>query len=203
MISSRGTVLNENGGDAAPVTPRLEQVRADEVVPVPSARPSADEVEALYVEHRPLLMYVAARKFRIPQEDAEGVIQEVFLSFLQTGTKIDNVRAWLVAAVCNASRYYLRAGRRTESLPEDVNNQSDPRTDGLADRFATQMTLRQALQYLQPKCRQILWLHYFEGRTASDVAREVDTTHRYAEKMIHNCLKRMREIYMTITAVAT
>lgn len=174
------------------------------VTTAPASSPSstaADDVEALYIEHRNLLLYVACRKFRIPDSDAENLIQEVFLSFLQTGTKIDNVRAWLVAAMCNASRHYWRAQGRTESLPDDFNDHSDPGSHGLADQFAMKMTVRQAIEYLQPRCRETLWLHYFEGRSAGDVARELETTSRYAEKLIHNCLKRVREIYMSITAV--
>jgi DNA-directed RNA polymerase specialized sigma24 family protein len=64
-----------------------------------------------------------------------------------------------------------------------------------------EMTIQQALGYLQPRCRETLRLHYFEGRSAGEVAREMETTTRYAEKLIHNCLKRVREIYMSITAV--
>jgi len=37
--------------------------------------------------------------------------------------------------------------------------------------------------------------------SSNDVAISLDTTSRYAEKLIHNCLKRVREIYMNITAV--
>jgi RNA polymerase sigma factor (sigma-70 family) len=170
--------------------------------PVSPSSSAADDVETLYIEHRSLLLYVACRKFRIPDSDAENLIQEVFLSFLQTGTKIDNVRAWLVAAMCNASRHYWRAQGRTESLPDDFNDHSDPGSHGLADQFAMKMTVRQAIEYLQPRCRETLWLHYFEGRSAGDVARELETTNRYAEKLIHNCLKRVREIYMSITAVS-
>lgn len=161
----------------------------------------ADDVEVLYVQHRSLLLYVACRKFRVPETDAENLIQEVFLSYLQTGTTIDKPRAWLVAAMCNASRHYWRASGRTESLPEDFNEQSDPHSHSLAEEFTMRMTIRQVLKYLQPRCRETLWLHYFEGRSAGDVARELATTHRYAEKLIHNCLKRAREIYKTITAV--
>jgi RNA polymerase sigma-70 factor (ECF subfamily) len=128
-------------------------------------------------------------------------LQEVFVSFLQTGTKIENVRAWLVAAICNASRHYWRTQGRAEQLPEDFVEQSDPGSQALPERFALEMTVRQALQYLQPRCRETLWLHYFEGRSAADVARELETTTRYAEKLIHNCLKRVREIYLNITAV--
>lgn len=164
--------------------------------------PAADRAEALYLEHRTLLLFVACRKFRVPDCDAENLIQEVFLSYLQSGTRIENVRAWLVAAVCNASRHYWRTQGRTDQLPEDFHESSDPGSHGLADKFAMQITIRQALQYLQPKCRETLWLHYFEGRSASDVGRELDTTTRYAEKLIHNCLKRVREIYMTITGTS-
>ena len=86
-------------------------------------------------------------------------------------------------------------------MPDDIDDQSDPLTHGLADKFAVMMTLQKALKYLQPRCRETLYLHYLEGRSAADVARELDTTHRYAEKLIHNCLKRVREIYFSITAV--
>ena len=197
----KASVLEQDASDVAPAAPRA---RSEKPQPRPEPAPpsaAADDVETLYVQHRSLLLYVACRKFRIPDSDAENLIQEVFLSFLQTGTKIENIRAWLVAAMCNASRHYWRAQGRTESLPDDFSDHSDPGSHGLADQFATNMTVRQALDYLQPRCRETLWLHYFEGRSAGDVARELETTNRYAEKLIHNCLKRVREIYMNITAV--
>lgn len=162
---------------------------------------TSDEVESLYVEHRTLLLYVACRKFRVNESDAENLIQEVFLSFLQTCTKIENVRAWLVAAMCNASRHHWRSMGRTEPLPDDYDNQSDPGSQGLADRFAMEMTVQKVLGYMQPRCRETLRLHYFEGRSAGDVAKELETTNRYAEKLIHNCLRRAREIYNSITMV--
>ncbi len=202
-------MLEPDASDAVNASPRgrkeaKSQPRSEAPAPVtPPAPPSpaADDVEKLYLDHRTLLLYVACRKFRIPDSDAENLIQEVFLSYLQTGTKIENIRAWLVAAMCNASRHYWRAQGRVESLPDNFNDQSDPGTHGLADQFAMKMTVRQALDYLQPRCRETLWLHYFEGRSAADVARELETTNRYAEKLIHNCLKRVREIYLSITAV--
>jgi len=194
--------------DASDVTPAASRTRSEsksqsrpEPATAPQQSPAADDVELLYNEHRSLLLYVACRKFRIPDSDAENLIQEVFLSYLQTGTKIENIRAWLVAAMCNASRHYWRAQGRTESLPENFDDHSDPLSHGLAEQYMMKMTVRQALDYLQPRCRETLWLHYFEGRSAGDVARELETTNRYAEKLIHNCLKRVREIYLNITSV--
>ncbi len=170
-------------------------------VPPPLEVPAEVDIGVMYVDYRMLLLSVACRKFRIPECEAENLIQEVFLSYLQAGTRIENAKAWLVAAMCNASRHYWRAQGRTESLPDDYGERCDPSSNGVADRVAQELTLHQALDYLQPRCRQTLYLHYFEGRSAGDVAREMETTNRYAEKLIHNCLKRVREIYLSITAV--
>lgn len=198
-------MLEENAREVPSAAPlprggkKSEPRRARKGVRSPST--AADEVAACYVEHRKLLLYVASRKFRVPECDAENLIQEVFLSFMQAGTKIENVRAWLVAAVCNASRHYWRSQNRTEPLPEDFNDHTDPGTLGLAEQFALRMTVQQAVGYLPDRCRETLRLHYFEGRSAVDLARELSTTTRYAEKLIHNCLSRVRKIYMDITAV--
>src|ERR1041385_1422913 len=185
-------------GSSASPTPRRD---AKAVKPVEPHLLSADEVEALYLEHRTLLLFIASRKFHIGDGEAENLIQEVFLSFLQTCTRIDNVRAWLVAAMCNASRHYWRAQGRTESLPDDYANACDPKTWGTADEHAMRLTMSKVVGYMQPKCRDTLRLHYFEGRSAIDIAKELETTPRYAEKLIHNCLRRAREIYTNITAV--
>jgi len=167
----------------------------------PPEPPEPPDIGDLYIRHRPLLLHIACRKFRVGETEAESLLQEVFLSFMTTTTKVENIKAWLVAAMCNASRHYWRGQGKTESLPENFEDQCDPKTTSIADQVAIEITLRQALDYLQPRCRDTLFLHYFEGRSAVDVAKELETTSRYAEKLIHNCLKRVREIYFSITAV--
>ena len=189
----------EASESAGQKTPRRAEPKASRAVEPHLLSP--DEVEALYIEHRTLLLFIACRKFRIADGEAENLIQEVFLSFLQTCTRIDNVRAWLVAAMCNASRHYWRAQGRTESLPDDYANACDPKTTSTADEHAMRLTMSKVLGYMQPKCRDTLRLHYFDGRSANDIAKELETTPRYAEKLIHTCLRRAREIYNNITVV--
>lgn len=184
----------------APSTIPAAELDARITPPVPGEL-QPEDIGELYVRHRPLLLHVGCRKFRIPESDAESLIQEVFLSFMTTTTRVENVRSWLVAAMCNASRHYWRGQGRTEGLPEDFAEHTDPLTSGIAEKLSMIITMQQALEYLQPRCRETLYLHYYEGRSANDVAISLDTTSRYAEKLIHNCLKRVREIYLSITAV--
>src|SRR5260370_23092290 len=113
---------------AMPPPPSPEEAMPPETLPVGPA----EDVETLYRTTRNLLFWVACRKFRIKEEEAESLIQEVFLSFLQSATKIDNSRAWLVAAMCNASRHYWRAMGRTHPLPECFGRGTDPKPLGLA-----------------------------------------------------------------------
>lgn len=181
----------------APATPVGEEAP----LALPVLEPPQEDIGELYVRHRTLLMHIGSRKFRIAESEAEALIQEVFLSFMTTTTKISNVRSWLVAAMCNASRHYWRVQGRTESLPENFDDHTDPISDDIAEEIARVITMQQALDYLQPRCRDTLYLHYYQGLSANEVARAQDTTSRYAEKLIHNCLKRVREIYFSITAV--
>src|SRR6266851_4368420 len=110
------------------------------------------DVGMLYEQYRDLLMHVACRKFRVPDPDAENLMQEVFLAYMQTEARVENTKAWLVAAMCNASRHYWRTQARTESLPDDIHDHSDPVSHGLADRMAMQLTVRHVLAYLRPQC---------------------------------------------------
>jgi len=160
-----------------------------------------DPTEAIYREHYQLLLNVACRKFRVPEGDAEALIQEIFVSYLSVGAGIRAVRPCLVAAGSTPSRHYWRLHGRTESLPENFGERSDPLSHGLAETVALRLTMHQTLGYLHEKCRETLRLHYFEGCSATEVARQLDTTSRYAEKLIHNCLKRAYEIYRNLTAV--
>lgn len=161
----------------------------------------AQATEDVYREHFDLLHYIACHKFKIPDGDADNLIQEVFLAYLSTVNEVRDVRPWLVGATCNASRHYWRVRGRSEPLPEDILEQGDPGSHGLAETFAMRLTIRQTLNRLHEKCRETLRLRYFEGCSAAEVAKELDTTNRYAEKLIHNCLKRAHEIYLILTEV--
>ena len=69
---------------AADVTPPEVLLTPEALAAEPVKEP--EDVGELYVQHRTLLLFIACRKFRIPENDAESLIQDVFLSFIQTGT---------------------------------------------------------------------------------------------------------------------
>ena len=80
---------------------------------------SAD-VGILYEQYRDLLLHVACRKFRVPDSDAENLMQEVFLAYMQTEARVENTKAWLVAAMCIPANTRLRSGQLIRS-PSRLN----------------------------------------------------------------------------------
>lgn len=154
-----------------------------------------DAVESAYRDYAFMLRSVAMNKFRIPNEEVDSVVQEVFLSYIVHVDSVEDVRSWLFGAICNASRVYWRKNPRTEEIPPGV----EPFTNDAEHMLATRITVRQTLARLQKRCRETLQLHYVEGQSAREVAEAFSTTRRYAEKLIHKCLKRAHEIYVTLT----
>ena len=143
-----------------------EATQPDQVTSAVTTGASHD-VGALYEEYRDLLLFIACRKFRIGEGDAENLIQEVFLAYMQNEAQVENTRSWLVASMCNASRAYWRTQARTEALPDDIDDQSDPMTHA-TPVVGTILGERQAIFFTQkglvsvvPKTGKVLWRYAF------------------------------------------
>lgn len=154
--------------------------------PALQSMPSPTAFSAVYEEHFSFLCDVARYRFNVPEDEAEDVVQEVFLSFLLVRDTVREARAWLIGGVCNASRRYwmLRGGGREENLPQHA---AAPQQ---VEKLMQEISVRQVVGRLHPKCRRTLRLHYWDGATAREVATRLDTTNRYAEKLIHKCLRQ-------------
>jgi RNA polymerase sigma factor (sigma-70 family) len=139
---------------------------------------------------------VARQKFDVPDSDCESLVQEALCSYLTTSGPIENPRAWLVGAVCNASRHYWRDRIRRNKIEGtriddflDVSHEMD------IERLERAIFIRELLDGLRPGAREVLRLHYFEGRTATEVATALGTSVRYAEKRIFKALQEARRKY--------
>lgn len=147
-----------------------------------------------YHANAALLLRIAEGKFRVPHEDAEALLHDVFATYLMHHASVQNPRSWLVAAICNASRGYWRSRREHDELQDEHSTESGSDSDG----FFRQLLVRQAVGSLRDKCKETLRLHYWEGRTAIELAEAFGTTRRYAEKLIHKCLKYTRDLVVAL-----
>lgn len=145
-----------------------------------------DPVEAVYDAYREFLVVLVCRKFRVPEDDALGLVHEVFLSFLRCRRDIENQRAWLIAAACNAARGYWRQ-RRSDEEPATALE-----SVGYAGDAEVLVRVAEVLRRLPERTRRVLELHYLEGHSTREIAEILNTTPGYAEKLVHESLVRAR-----------
>jgi hypothetical protein len=68
----------------------------------------ASEFESIYSSYAPLLRRIAMFKFGVPRADADPLVHDVFATYLANPTNVRDLHPYLIGAICNASRQYLR-----------------------------------------------------------------------------------------------
>ena len=94
--------------------------------------------------------------------DAEDVTQETFLRLLQCRKAFrdtEHLKAWLIRVTINLCKNHLRDTRR-EIPAEDVPAPLHAETDSVLD----------AVRALPENERNAVYLHYYEGYTAAEIA---------------------------------
>ena len=123
--------------------------------------------------YRPLVMF--ALKFLERQDEAEDVVQEVFLAFIEKKVlrnKSVVVRSYLFAAVYNACMNLLKHKKWVESRMEDFPTDEVSEENYLRERIESEVLeeVFAAIELLPEECKRVFKLSYVEGMEVSKVA---------------------------------
>src|SRR6266496_788227 len=106
-----------------------------------------DDFGAIYEQNYDLLVRTAIKHYHISELDAEALAHEVFLSYFLKAHDVINLRAWLVSAVCNAAKAFLRRRARHVPLPEEESLEfPDPSLARVYDALPAQLAGREAFE---------------------------------------------------------
>jgi len=161
-----------------------------------AALAAADEV---YTAHAPLLRKIAAYKFKIPREDVDGLVHDVFAAYFANAPQVRDRRAYLVGTICNASRYYWRrrdAEREIFCPPLECPAAVD---EEIADAVSRKLLLARMLSRLREQCRDLLKRYYIDGESSEAIAASRQTSRDYVLVLLHNCRKQARAVYRSMT----
>ena len=156
-----------------------------------------DAFGAIYEQNHDLLVRTAIKRYHISELDAEALAHEVFLAYFLKAHEVINMRAWLVSAVCNAAKAFLRKRARFVALPEESVEIPDPHLARVGDALPDQLAGREAFECVTARCQIALRLRYLEGYSVPEVAVELNTSQKYAQKLISRCLQQARRRYRT------
>jgi RNA polymerase sigma factor (sigma-70 family) len=160
-------------------------------------------VETDYLRWATSLREIAEKKFHVPPQDAEALVNDVFIAYLLRVEHVRNPEKWLIGAVCHASRGYWRREVRTEPLPRDFVEQPDPATLNAEDRLVSKLTVALALSHLPERCGRVLRMYYLDGYSHAELGKELGTTPGYAAQILHDCRQRLRKIYRRLARERT
>ena len=153
------------------------------------------DFDALYDEHFHLLVGIAIDRFHIEEGEAKTLAHEVFLALFLKAEKVRDVRSWLVGAIFNASKQYLRRRSHDVALPPEILNEPDPKLIHISDVLPDQIAAREAFACLSARCQLALRLRYLEGYSIPEIAVELRTTPRYAQNLVTRCLRQAHVRY--------
>ncbi len=164
----------------------LEATAAREQVPIPMATPQnapLGDLEKIFREHH-ALVYRAAYRITGNTEDAEDVLQTVFLRLVRRedeAAAVGSVKAYLQRAAVNAALDLMRSRQRARSMPlEDVEpilpEDSSPSPDRLHHSAELRDWLRHTVARLSPMAAQVFALRFFEGKENPEIAEILGTS---------------------------
>lgn len=146
----------------------------------------SDEVLKECVEKYADIVFRVSYQHVCNRQDAEDVVQEVFLSLVERlrvcpFNDEEHLKAWLLRVAINKSINVAKhnARRRTERIIDNKMSGRDGAYDELDDE----------LKKLPADDRQIIYLHYYEGYAAKEIAQFMGLR----ENTVHKRLSRARE----------
>jgi RNA polymerase sigma factor (sigma-70 family) len=126
------------------------------------------DFEALHQGLKKLLHSVPRKRYGLTNEEAEEVVQQAWLLFLENREVIRKVRPWLMGTVANLCKHRIGLiSRRRETFVEDQDLTQIPCTRGQND---TEIALAQAMAVLDETSRDLCHLIAVEGYAYDEVS---------------------------------
>lgn len=164
---------------------------------------SGDEeaLASLYDHYRSILFSVIVRII-ISREEAEDVLQEVFLQVWNKARDFDESRGkpftWLVTLARSRAIDRLRSlGARARAAQEAQRETVEAVSDAEIDTIHSEKRKRveRALAELPEEQRRVLLMAYFEGCSQSEIAERLNTPLGTVKTRMRSGMIRLRELF--------
>ena len=150
--------------------------------------------EETYLEHAPLLRKIAIRRFGIARGDAETLVHDVFATYLTHAASVRATTPYLVGAICNASRQYLRRAHIETTLFCGEDPCAATPGDSLMEEVHRKLILSRVLARIGSRCRDLFHRYYMQGETSRQIADAFDTTPGTILVFLHQCRRRAKAV---------
>lgn len=155
--------------------------------------------EEAYVRFAPRLRKVAIAKFGIAPDDAEGLVQDVFATFLMHMASVEQVERYLIGGICNAARKHLQRAGAADALFCGDDPCQATIGDVLLRQIERKELLSKVLARVGSRCRELLCRYFVRGESAAAIAGTLESTPGSVAVSLHKCRRRAVDAYRAIT----
>jgi RNA polymerase sigma-70 factor (ECF subfamily) len=170
----------------------------NDAISIPDSTLRCTPLSALYRDHFGAVRGYLARQLGCAEAGREAA-QDVFLRLLlrPQATPIENPRSFLLTVARNLAIDMLRADRvrpLLEPIEDHENFLLDPVSDParIAEARQRLRALADGIDKLPPRCRDVFFLHRFEGLTHKEIAGKLGITAKNVEAHLARAMLHLR-----------
>ena len=164
----------------------------DHSAPEASAPESWKQQEDLLARMRPRMLRIL-RHHRVPEEDAEDVLQDVCVLLVYRWHEVRSPENWLIGATKNRCIMYWRQRRKSMARFTDVSvldHAAEPPPQKTAELY---LDINHALAKLPERYRTLLELRYGLGYEPREVAEALGYSRLSVSKVANRCLNALAD----------
>lgn len=156
--------------------------------------PRLRRVESVVRRVRPQLVGVL-RRFRIPPDDAQDLIQEVCVDYLERADGIRDPDRWFVGALRKACLAFIRTERRRLYDAVDAALLDLAACPGSCsqERESLLASLGRRIRELGERCRELLWMRYELGCDRFEAASRLKVQPSSIGTLERRCIAQLSE----------
>lgn len=154
-----------------------------------ATRDPSGEVVRHLEEVRPRLQSVLLRH-RIPAQDAEDLLQQTFLTFVQQRSEIHSPQGWLLGTLRKNCLLYWRDRRRRlyEAVDATLLEWKAKPVEASQEQHLLREDVARAITRVHPRCQSLLVLRYSLGLEPRELALELSYSPSSISKITLRCL---------------
>ena len=150
--------------------------------------------EEIYKAYRNLMYYIAYSRLH-HEQDAEDVVHHVFVKIAENIKKIEPVcpktKRYIVTMVDNRVTDVLRGRSRHPIVEYSDELQGNPSAAADGENALVACILK-----LPEQQRMVIWLKYYQGYDLREIAKMLDISLSYAQKLDQRAKKRLKDLYI-------
>lgn len=150
---------------------------------------STSEFESLYTQCFPTAMNMAMALLQ-DEDEARDVVQEVFLRIWESDSKVENIRAFIIRSVRNASINRLNMLDTRERIKRRLTLETPP--ENYSPESQNREVAAAVESLLTPREREVVERIYSDGLTYRKTAESLGVSVSAVNKSIVAALKKLR-----------